>query len=77
MSYQVVKVSIEVSHGTARFSVAVQAQSIQHAKRIVQDCYNEGVAKVKFPIDPDSFFAEDSAAPSLHSMVAEQAPSQN
>ena len=72
-----VKVSIEVSHGTARFIVAVQAQSIQHAKKIVHACYPEGVAKLQFPIDPESFFVEDSAAPSLHAMVAEQAPSRN
>jgi hypothetical protein len=68
---QVVKVSIEVHQGTtARFTVAVQAQSIQQARRIVQACYPEGVAKVKFPIDPESFFVEDSPAPSLHLEVA-------
>jgi hypothetical protein len=66
----VVKVSIEIHHGTARFTVAVQAQSIQHAKRIAQDCYPEGVAEVKFPIDPESFFVENSAAPSLRSEAA-------
>jgi hypothetical protein len=68
--YQVVKVSIEVHQGTARFTVAVQAQSIQQARRNVQACYPEGVAKVKFPIDPESFFVEDSPAPSLHLEVA-------
>lgn len=50
-----VKVSIEICHGTARFTVAVQAQSIQHAERIARVCYPESVAKVKFPIDPESF----------------------
>ena len=57
-----VKVSIEVHDGTARFAVAVLAQSIQQALNIVAARYPGSVVKVKFPIDPESFFAEDSAA---------------
>jgi hypothetical protein len=58
----VVKVSIEVHYGTARFVVAVLAKSIQQALSIVAAQYPGSVAKVKFPIDPESFFVEDSAA---------------
>ena len=57
-----VKVSIKVHDGTARFAVAVLAKSIQQALNIVAARYPGSVVKVKFPIDPESFFAEDSAA---------------
>ena len=57
-----VKVSIEVRNGTARFMVEVKAKNIQQALRIVQTRYPEGVATVKFPIDPEGFFVEERAA---------------
>ena len=57
-----VKISIEVHHGTARFTVAVMAPSIQQALRIVHSRYPASVAKMKFPIDPEGFFVEDRAA---------------
>jgi hypothetical protein len=57
-----VKVSIEVHDGTARFAVAVLAQSIRQALSIVAARYPGSVAKVKFPIKPEGFFVEDSAA---------------
>ena len=57
-----VKVSIEVHDGTARFMAAITAQSIQHALSIVAARYPSSVTKVKFPIDPESLFVEDSAA---------------
>ena len=57
-----VKVSIEVHDGTARFAVAVLAKSIQQALSIVAARYPSSAARVKFPIDPESFFVENSAA---------------
>jgi hypothetical protein len=57
-----VKVSIEVHSGTARFAVAIKAQSIQEALSIVAARYPSSVTRVKFPIDPESFFVEDPAA---------------
>jgi len=57
-----VKVSIEVHEGTARFMVAVKAQSIQQALSLVAARHPSSVTRVKFPIDPESFFVEDSAA---------------
>jgi hypothetical protein len=57
-----VKVSIEVHDGTARFAVAVLAKSIQQALNIVAVRYPGSVARVNFPIDPEGFFVEDSAA---------------
>ena len=57
-----VKVSIEVHSGTARFAVAIKAKSIQQALSIAAARHPSSVIKVKFPIDPESFFLEDSAA---------------
>ena len=57
-----VKVSIEVHDGTARFMVAIKAQSIQHALSTVATRHPSSVTRVKFPIDPESFFVEESAA---------------
>jgi hypothetical protein len=56
----VVKVSIEVRSGAARFEVAVRAPSIQRALSIVEGWYPGGHQRVNFPIDhPESFLAED------------------
>jgi len=57
-----VKLSIEVHSGTARFAVAIKAQSIQQALSIVAARHPSSVTRVKFPIAPESFFIEDSAA---------------
>ena len=56
-----VKVSIEVRSGTARFSVAVQAESIQRALSLVATRYPDGDCRVKFPIDPQVFFVKAPA----------------
>jgi hypothetical protein len=57
-----VKVSIEVHSGTALFAVAIKAQSIQHALSIAAARHPSSVTRVKYPIDPESFFVEDCAA---------------
>ena len=57
-----VKVTIEVHDGTSRFAVAVLAKSIQQALSIVAAQYPSSVVRVKFPINPEGFFVEDSAA---------------
>ena len=57
-----VKVSIEVRNGTARFTVGLRARNIEQAQRIVQTRYPAMVAAVKFPIDPEGFFVEERAA---------------
>jgi len=57
-----VKVSIEVRNGTARFMVGVKANNIQQALSIVQTRYPEKVATVKFPIDSEDFFVDERAA---------------
>ena len=54
-----IKISIEVRSGAARFKVASQAESIERALEIAKR-YNSGKeCKVEFPIDPEGFFVED------------------
>ena len=57
-----VKVSIEVCYGAARFRVGVQASSIQRAVGLVKDSYSADDVRVVFPIDPEGFFAVDALA---------------
>jgi hypothetical protein len=57
-----VKISVEVCSGATRFDVAVRAESIQRAVSFVQERYPKGSVKVKFPIEPESFFVEDRLA---------------
>ena len=57
------KVSIEVHSGTARFTVAIKAQSMRQALRLVTARHPSSVTtRVKFPVDPGRFFVEDPAA---------------
>ena len=57
-----VKVSIEVHSGMARFAVAIKAQSIRQALSLVAARHPSSVIRVEFPIAPESFFVEDCAA---------------
>ncbi len=57
-----VKVSVEVRNGHASFDVAAQAENIQQAVSLVRGCYPGGDVRVKFPINPEDFFVNDSAA---------------
>ena len=57
-----VQVTIEVHSRTAFFTVVMSAQSIQQALSMAAARHPSSVTRVKFPIDPESFFAEDSAA---------------
>lgn len=57
-----IKLSVEVRSGTARFDVAVQAESIQRALGLVAGRYPSRTCRVKFPIEAEDFFARDPAA---------------
>ncbi len=57
-----VRISVEVSSGAARFRVSVQAQSIERALEIVQRQNPEKECKVRFPIDPEPFFVKEDGA---------------
>lgn len=53
-----VRISVEVSSGAARFRVSVQAQSIERALEIAQRQNPGKDCEVTFPIDAESFLAE-------------------
>ena len=57
-----VRISVEVSSGAARFRVSVQAQSIERALEIVQRQNPDKDCKVRFPIDAEPFFVEEVSA---------------
>ena len=54
-----VRISVEVSSGAARFRVSVQAQSIERALEIVERQNPGKDCKVRFPIDAEPFFLEE------------------
>jgi hypothetical protein len=58
----VIRISVEVARGAARYRVAVQAQSIERALEILEGQNPGCQAKVAFPIDPEAFFVRDAAA---------------
>ena len=62
MEQQMVRISVEVRSGTARFRVGVQAQSIRKALGVVGGRYPHGVVEVAFPIEPEGFFAREPTA---------------
>jgi len=58
-----VRISVEVSSGAARYRVSIQAQSIERALEIVQRQSPGKDCKVSFPIGAEPFFIEgDSVA---------------
>ena len=56
-----VRISVEVNSGAARFRVSVQAQSIERALEIVQRQNHGKDCKVRFPIDTEPFFVEEDS----------------
>ncbi len=57
-----VRITIEVRKGATRYGVAVQAESIRRALELVERLNPGSDFRIKFPIDPESFFVEDPAA---------------
>jgi hypothetical protein len=57
-----IRISVQVNSGAARFKVAVQAESIERALEIVARQNPSKECKVTFPIDPETFFVEESVA---------------
>jgi len=74
MVQQMVKVSVEVRSGTARFRVSVQAESIRKALGMVGARYPGGEVRVVFPIEPEGFFVDDP--PTLSGMLGTERPKQ-
>ena len=57
-----IRIAVQVTSGTARFGVAIQAESIEQALKIVARRNPGKECEVPFPIDPEVFFVEDSVA---------------
>jgi hypothetical protein len=57
---KMVRISVQVSSGAARFRVMVQAESIERALEIARRHNPAAECQVSFPIDPEAFFATDS-----------------
>jgi hypothetical protein len=56
---QLVRISVEVRSGTARFRVGVQAQSIKTALAVVAGRYPRGMVEVHFPVEPERIFVRE------------------
>ena len=57
-----IRISVQVSSGAARFWVTVRAESIERALEIVARQNPGKECEVRFPIDPETFFVENSVA---------------
>jgi hypothetical protein len=55
-----IRISVQVSDGTARFGVAIQAESIERALEIVARQNPGRECEVVFPIDPETFFVDEA-----------------
>lgn len=56
-----IRVSVEVGGRVPRFELTLRALSIERAVGIARARYPGSEVKVLFPIDPDTFFADDTA----------------
>jgi hypothetical protein len=54
-----VRISVEVSNGAARFRVSVQARSIERALELVERLNPGKGCKVRFPLDAKVFFIDE------------------
>lgn len=50
-----IKISIEVCSGAARFRAGIKAKSIERAVRLANACYPDSEVRVLFPTNPDTF----------------------
>jgi hypothetical protein len=57
-----IRISVQLSGGTTRFRVAIQAESIEQALEIAARQNPGKECQVTFPIDPELFFVENSVA---------------
>jgi hypothetical protein len=57
-----IRVSVQVSGGAARFRVMVEAESIERALEIAARQNPGKECEVTFPLDPETFFVKDSVA---------------
>lgn len=61
-AHPMIKISVEVEREGSTFTVPVRAKSIEYALNAVKGVYSTNEARVRFPLDPDSFFVADGSA---------------
>jgi hypothetical protein len=57
-----IRITVDIDSGAARYRVAVQAESIRRALELVERMNPGSKFGVAFPIDPETFFVNDPAA---------------
>jgi hypothetical protein len=57
--WEMIRISVQVSSGLARFRVMVQAESIERALEIARRQNPGKECEVTFPIDPEAFFVRE------------------
>jgi hypothetical protein len=65
-----VRISVRVSSGSARFRVMIQAESIERALEIAASQNPGKECKVTFPIDAESFFVREDPVSPLERLAA-------
>ena len=58
---EMIRISVEVSSGAARFGVMVQAESIERALEIAKGQNPGKECRVTFPLDPEAYFVDPVA----------------
>jgi hypothetical protein len=60
--HRMIRITVDIDSGTARYRVAVQAGSIRRALELVERMEPGSEFRVAFPIDPETFFVKDPVA---------------
>ena len=68
-----IRMSVEVGGGVARYRVAVQAGSIRRALEIAKALHPGGDPRVTLPIDPEAFFVGNLPVVAAGSVEREEA----
>ena len=63
-----IRISVEVNSGPARFRVSIRAQTIERALEIAQRQNPGKRCKVAFPIDAEAFFGEERSVASVRTL---------
>jgi hypothetical protein len=65
---EMIRISVKVGSGPARFRVWVQAQSIERALKIAQTLNPDKECKVMFPIDAEEFFVKEESVARMEAL---------
>ena len=57
-----IRITVEVGRGAARYRMAVQAESIRGALGLVERLNPGDDFRMTFPVDPETFFVKDPTA---------------